>query len=248
MAEGKKAIVTGGTRGIGRAIVETLAANGYDVAFNYLSNEQMAAEIVSSINAKSSGKAFAFRADITDFAEAAGFISSAKEALGGDVDALVNNAGITRDKSLFIMPEADWDAVLNTNLKGYFNVTRNIVGYFMKLKKGTIVNVTSVSGMVGMPGQTNYCASKAGIIGFTRALAKEIAKLAIPVNCVAPGFIETDMTARLDPEHLKEVTKQVPMRRLGTAAEVAELVAWLVCRAPRYITGQTFVIDGGLTA
>lgn len=247
MSDVKKIIVTGGSRGIGRSIVEKLAANGNDVAFNYLSNESMAAEIVASVE-KTGRKAFAFRADLSDFNSAAEFVAASKEALGGDLDALVNNAGITRDKSLFIMPEADWDAVINTNLKGYFNVTRNIIGYFMKNKKGRVVNVTSVSGLVGMPGQTNYCASKAGIIGFTKALAKEIAKLSIPVNCVAPGFIETDMTAKIDPDHLKEVTKQVPMRRLGTSDEVAELVAWLIQGAPLYMTGQTFVIDGGLTA
>jgi 3-oxoacyl-[acyl-carrier protein] reductase len=243
----KKIIVTGGSRGIGRAIVEKMVADGNDVVFNYLSNESKAMEVVDA--AKSSGRLVsAFRADLADFNDAAAFVQKAKDAFGGDVDALINNAGITRDKSLFIMPEADWDAVINTNLKGYFNVTRNIIGYFMKNKKGRIVNVTSVSGLSGMPGQTNYCASKAGIIGFTRALAKEIGKLSIPVNCVAPGFIETDMTALIDADHMKEVTKQIPMRRLGRAEEVAGLVSYLINGAPVYITGQTFVIDGGLTA
>ena len=215
MASAKKIIVTGGSRGIGRAIVETLAAEGYDVVFNYLSNQAAADDIVSRITG-TGGKAAAIRADLSDFDEAAAFVQKAKEALGGEVDALVNNAGITRDKSLFIMPREEWDAVINTNLNGYFNVTRAIIGYFMKFRKGRIVNITSVSGLTGLAGQTNYCASKAGIIGFTRALAKEVAKLGIPVNCIAPGFIETDMTAKFDEEHLTAIKKQVPMQRLGT--------------------------------
>ena len=243
----KKIIVTGGSRGIGAAIVRTLCAEGHQVAFSYLSNDE-AARRVTEDTASMGGCAFAIKADSSDYDSAGRFIAAAREKMGNDVDVLINNAGITRDKSLFIMERDDWDSVINTNLNGYFNVTRQLVGYFMKMKKGCIVNMTSVSGSVGTAGQTNYCASKAGIIGFTRALAKEIAKLRIPVNCVAPGFIETDMTGQIDADHLEQVRRLIPMQRLGLAAEVADLVSFLVSDKARYITGQTFTIDGGLTA
>lgn len=242
----KKAIVTGGSRGIGAAIVETLAKDGYEVAFSYLSNKDCAEELVKKIN-QNGGKAAAFQADTSNYQSSVSFVSQAKEFLT-DVDLLVNNAGITRDKSLFIMPKEEWDSVINTNLTGYFNITRQIVGYFFKNKRGCIINITSVSGLTGIAGQTNYCASKAGIIGFTRALAKEAAKLGIPVNCIAPGFIDTEMTRSLPEKHLEEVKNLIPMRRLGTAQEVAELVSFLSSEKARYITGQVFPIDGGLTA
>jgi len=242
----KKIIVTGGSRGLGKAIVECLAAEGNEVAFNYHSNKEAAEQLVSVIT-ENGGKAHAFQADLADFEQAGKFIQSCKEAME-EVDVLINNAGITSDKSLFIMPQEDWTKVINTNLNGFFNTTRNIIGYFMKNKKGRIINMTSVSGSIGMPGQTNYCSSKAGIIGFTRSLAKEVAKLQIPVNCVAPGFIETDMTAKLGEKHIGEIKKMVPMQRLGQAKEVADLVSFLVSDKASYITGQIFTIDGGLTA
>ena len=193
------------------------------------------------------GKAVAFQADISDFESAGVFVNNAREYLT-DVDLLVNNAGITRDKSLFIMQPQEWDEVIKTNLTGYFNVTRQLVGYFFKNKRGCIINITSVSGLVGIPGQTNYCASKAGIIGFSRALAKEAAKLGIPVNCVAPGYIDTEMTSSIPEKHLEEIRKMIPMRRMGTIQEVADLVSFLASEKARYITGQVFTIDGGLTA
>lgn len=242
----KKAIVTGGSRGIGAAIVETLARDGFDVVFNYLSNKESADKLVEKVTSLGV-KAAAFQADTSDYQSAVNFANSAKEFLG-DVDVLINNAGITRDKSLFIMQKEEWDAVINTNLTGYFNVTRQLVGYFFKNKRGCIINIASVSGLVGIAGQTNYCASKAGIIGFTRALAKEAAKLGIPVNCIAPGYVETEMTQAIPEKHIDEIKNMIPMRRMGKAQEIADMVSFLSSDKARYITGQVFAIDGGLTA
>jgi 3-oxoacyl-[acyl-carrier protein] reductase len=242
----KKAIVTGGSRGIGAAIVETLTREGFEVVFSYLSNKESADTLVKKIT-NQGGKAAAFQLDTSDYESAINFVNKAKEFLT-EVDVLINNAGITKDKSLFIMQKEEWDSVINTNLSGYFNVTRQLIGYFFKNKRGCIINISSVSGLVGIAGQTNYCASKSGIIGFTRALAKEAAKLGIPVNCIAPGYIDTEMTRLLPEKHLEEIQNMIPMRRMGKAQEVADLVSFLCSEKARYITGQVFAIDGGLTA
>jgi 3-oxoacyl-[acyl-carrier protein] reductase len=246
MNKNMNVIVTGGSKGIGKAIVETLAAEGNSIVFSYKSDTDAANSIVQALSSQGK-KVSAFQADMSDMAQVEKFIAFAKETLGG-IDCLVNNAGITRDKSLFIMPKQDWDDVINTNLTGYFNMTRSIIGHFMKNKKGCIVNVTSVSGQSGVAGQTNYCASKAGIIGFSRSLAKEVAKLAIRVNCVAPGYIETDMTKKMNEKHIDEIKKLIPMQRLGMPQDVADLVSFLISDKAGYITGHIFTVDGGLTA
>jgi 3-oxoacyl-[acyl-carrier protein] reductase len=243
--QGQRALVTGGSRGIGRAIALGLAGAGADVALNFNSSAEAADEVVAAIGAMDR-KAFAIQADISDFAEAARLVKEATAALGG-IDIIVNNAGITRDKLLMAMRPDDFFDVVNTNLGGCFNVTHAATRGLIRNRRGTIVNITSVSGMVGMKGQANYSASKAGIIGFTKAMAKELASRNVTVNAVAPGFVESDMTAKLGDMYLKEMLKFIPMGRLGNAEEVAEAVVFLCSDAARYITGQTIVLDGGLT-
>ncbi|MBD3418706.1 MAG: 3-oxoacyl-[acyl-carrier-protein] reductase [Chitinivibrionales bacterium] len=244
----KHIIITGGARGIGRAIVEQLCREGHTVVFNYKSNKDAAAELVERIEAEGPGQAIALQCDVADFDSAGAFVSQAKAALHEDVDVLINNAGITRDKSMFIMSRDEWEEVIDTNLNGCFNITRHLIVYFMKNKKGKIINISSVSGINGVAGQTNYCASKAGIIGFTKALARETAKLGIPVNCVAPGFIDTDMTSQIPEKILSELIRQIPMQQLGKPEDVAEIVSFLISERARYMTGQVFAIDGGMTA
>jgi 3-oxoacyl-[acyl-carrier protein] reductase len=242
--EGKVAIVTGGSRGIGRAIVKELASRGAVVAFSHSKSGEVADELVKEVEG-SGGRARGFQADVTS-AEAAAEMVRAIKAEFGSVDYLVNNAGITRDKLIMMMSEADWDAVIDTNLKGVFNVTKPAVSVMVRQKRGSILNISSISGVVGMPGQTNYSASKAGLIGFTKALAKEVARRNITVNALALGLIETDMTGALADEYKSKMLEQIPLGRYGSVGEVAQIAAFLLSDAARYITGQVIQADGGL--
>jgi len=241
---GRSAIVTGGSRGIGRAIVEELARRGANVAFSFNQNREMADQLVAQIQSAGT-RALAFQADVTDFAAAESMVKAVKSEFGS-VDYLVNNAGITRDKLIMMMNPDDWDAVVDTNLKGAFNVTRHAVSVMVRQRRGAILNIASISGVVGMAGQTNYSASKAGLIGFTKALAKEVGRRSVTVNALALGLIETDMTAALPDEYKQKMLEQIPLGRYGTVAEVARIALFLLSNDARYITGQVIQADGGL--
>jgi 3-oxoacyl-[acyl-carrier protein] reductase len=242
--EGRAAIVTGGTRGIGRAIVKELAARGSNVAFSFTRNKELADQLIAEVE-NAGRRAIAFQADVTDADSAEKMVRTVKSELGS-VDYLVNNAGITRDKLIMMMSEDDWDAVLDTNLKGVFNVTKPAVSVMVRQRRGAILNIASISGVVGMAGQTNYSASKAGLIGFTKALAKEVARRSITVNALALGLIETDMTSALANEYKKKMIEQIPLGRYGTVEEVARVAVFLLSDDARYITGQVIQADGGL--
>jgi len=236
---GKVAIVTGGSRGIGRAIVQALAREGAKVAFTYVQNKALADEVANGETI------LAFQADVTSFDQAKNLVKQVKERFGR-VDILVNNAGITRDKLLALMSEKDWDDVIDTNLKGAFNLTKQVVGLMLRQRSGAILNVTSISGIVGMPGQVNYSSSKAGMIGFTKALAKEIAKANVTVNALALGFVETDMTGVLNAEYRTKALEQIPLGRFAKADEMAEIALFIVSPKAGYMTGQVVQVDGGL--
>jgi 3-oxoacyl-[acyl-carrier protein] reductase len=242
--EGRAAIVTGGSRGIGRAIAKELASRGANVAFTFTRNREMADDLVAEIQG-SGARAKAFQADVTDFAASEAMVKAVKNEFGS-IDYLVNNAGITRDKLIMMMSKEDWDAVIDTNLKGVFNVTKHAVSVMVRQRRGSILNIASISGIVGMAGQTNYSASKAGLIGFTKALAKEIGRRNITVNALALGLIETDMTSTLPDEYKQKMLEQIPLGRYGTVEEVARVSAFLLSDDARYITGQVIQADGGL--
>lgn len=238
------ALVTGSSRGIGRAIALRLAADGFAVGVNYSNSEAKADEVVAQIEA-GGGSAVAVQADVADSTAVAAMFETVVEALG-PVSVLVNNAGITDDGLMLRMSEDQFDSVINTNLKSAFLCTKTALRGMMRAKHGRIINISSVSGVSGNPGQANYAASKAGVIGLTKSTAKEIGSRGITVNAVAPGFIETDMTDALGDATTELAAKQISVGRLGRPEEVASLVGYLASDEASYITGQTIVIDGGL--
>jgi 3-oxoacyl-[acyl-carrier protein] reductase len=239
MLSGKVAIVSGGSRGIGRAIVQALAREGARVVFTFAQNKAQADEVANG------DSIVAIQADVTSLEKAKELVKQVKDRFGR-IDILVNNAGITRDKLIALMSEKDWDDVINTNLKGVFNLTKPVVGVMLRQKSGTILNITSISGIVGMPGQVNYASSKAGMIGFTKALAKEIARANITVNALALGFVDTDMTAVLNEEYRVKALEQIPLGRFGKPEEMAEVALFMVSPRATYLTGQVVQVDGGL--
>lgn len=242
--KGMNALVTGASRGIGREIALELARQGANVAVNYAGSEAKANETVAEIE-KMGRKAFAVRADVSN-AEAVAEMVKETIAAFGSLDILVNNAGITRDNLLMRMKEEEWDAVINTNLKGVFLCTKAVTRQMMKQRSGRIVNVASIVGVSGNPGQANYVAAKAGVIGLTKTTARELASRGINVNAVAPGFITTDMTNKLSEDIKAEMLKQVPLARFGEPQDVARVVTFLASEDSSYMTGQTLHIDGGM--
>lgn len=244
MLEGKVAIVTGASRGIGAEVAKKLGSLGAVVVINYQGSEEKAEEVKNQIIA-GGGEAITYRCDVSDFAACEKFIKEIHSQYK-KIDILVNNAGITRDGLLMAMPEEDFDKVLNVNLKGTFNCIRFVSRFMVKQRSGKIINMSSISGLMGNAGQTNYSASKAGVAGLTKAAARELATRNIHVNAIAPGFIETDMTDVL-PESVKsEAVKTIPLGRFGKAKDIAEVAAFLAGPGSDYITGQVIRVDGGM--
>ena len=244
MLTGKTALVSGGSRGIGRAICLALAAQGANVAFVYARNQAMADETETLLKAYPV-QVKAYACDVADF-QATQELVKTVIADFGSLDILVNNAGITRDTLVMRMSEQDFDDVIDTNLKGAFNLIRHASAIMLKQRAGRIVNITSVAGLMGNPGQANYSAAKAGMVGLTKTIAKELASRGITCNAVAPGFIQTDMTDAMPEAILQKAIEFIPLKRMGTAQDVASLVAFLCAEEAAYITGQVIQVDGGL--
>lgn len=242
--DNKIALVTGGSRGIGKAIALALAAEGANVAFTYKSASGAAEETSAAIKARGR-KALAFQSDAKNFEEAAKVVDGVVKEFQR-LDILVNNAGITRDTLLMRMSEQDWDDVIDTNLKSAFNFSKAVCRQMMGQREGAIVNISSIAGVIGNPGQTNYAAAKAGMIGMTKTLAKELASRNIRVNAVAPGFVDTDMTEKLTPQQKEALLGMVPLKRTAKPEEIASVVVFLASPASAYITGQVVCVDGGL--
>lgn len=244
MLNGKAALVTGGSRGIGRAIALELAQAGADVAINYAGNEAAAREVADAVAALGR-KAIIIKADVADAAQVDEMVKQTIAELGS-LDILVNNAGITRDNLLMRMKEEEFDDVIATNLKGVFNCIKAVTRPMMKARSGRIINISSVVGVMGNPGQANYVAAKAGVIGMTKSVARELASRGITVNAVAPGFIDTDMTAVLGDEAKEGLMAQIPLARLGKPEDVAHVVKFIASDEASYMTGQVFHVDGGM--
>lgn len=238
------AIVTGASRGIGRAIALKLADLGANVAFNYQVSEEQAVSLEKELVSKGV-KAKGSRVDIKNFEQVKGWVENTKADFGS-LDILINNAGIIRDKALMMMSAEDWQQVIDTNLTGSFNAARACIVTFMKQKKGQVVNISSVSGLIGLPRQVNYSASKGGINAFTKALAKEVASFGVRVNAIAPGFIETEILSGFTDDQKNKILETVPLARIGSVEDVAGVVEYLVSDQAAYVTGQIITVDGGL--
>ena len=246
MLKGKCAVITGSTRGIGKAIAIKYASLGCNIVINYRSEkDEVNARELSDEIGKLGVDTLIVKANIGDFEEAKNLVEKAKEKFG-KVDILVNNAGITKDNLILRMNESDFDNVINVNLKGSFNCLKAVTPIMLKQKYGKIINMASVVGVIGNPGQVNYCASKAGVIGMTKSLAKELGGKNINVNAIAPGFIDTDMTRVLSEEQKKNILSQVPLKRLGLVSDIANVAAFLASEDSDYITGQVIHVDGGM--
>lgn len=244
MLTGKVALVTGAGRGIGRQIALTLAKNGAAVIVNYNGSKESAEAVAAEITA-AGGTAEAIQCNVADFAASEVFVKQVLEKYQ-KVDILVNNAGVTRDNLIMRMTEEDYDMVLDTNLKGAFHMIKHLSRSFIKQRSGKIINISSVSGVLGNAGQSNYSASKAGLIGLTKSIAREFASRGINVNAVAPGFIDTDMTKNMTEDAKRALNGMIPMRKIGNASDVADLVLFLAGEHSNYITGQVICVDGGM--
>ncbi|MDN3505345.1 MAG: 3-oxoacyl-[acyl-carrier-protein] reductase [Rhabdochlamydiaceae bacterium] len=249
LVKGKKVLITGGTAGIGKGMALTFAKNGSDVII-FGTNEERGSVIVNEMRelAQSEDQKFGFlKVDVSNYEESLAKAQEAMDLLGG-VDVLINNAGITRDKLLMKMDEEDWDQVLDVNLKSVFNFCKAVVRPMMKARSGKIINISSVIGLTGNPGQVNYAASKSGMIGFTQSLAKEVSSRGVCVNCIAPGFIQTPMTDALNETQKAAIMQKIPMQKLGQTEDIANVCLFLASKLSDYVTGEVIAVDGGMTA